>query len=140
MTLPDTHADADAEMSGDVPDDVLGTVVISIPPDAEYLRVARFAAADAATRVGLPLDAVDDVRLAVSELCALLIGSGTTIEVRFEARAGAVVIEGRGAPGPGIHGENGELARVLVEAVVDDLHFDELEGAATFRFSKRVDA
>ena len=124
----------------EIPDDALGTVALSIPPDAEYLRLARFAAADAATRVGLDVDAIDDVRLAVSELCALLVGSGTTIDLRFEARAGSVVVAGSGSPGPGIHGENGELARVLVEAVVDDLHFDELDGGATFRFSKRVDA
>ena len=122
------------------PDSAPGIVALSIPPDAEYLRLARFVAADAATRVGLDIDAIDDVRLAVSELCALLIDSGATIDLRFEAHAGRVEVEGRGSPGPGIHGENGELARVLVEAVVDDLHFDERDGCATFRFSKRVDA
>jgi hypothetical protein len=48
-----------------------------------------------------------------------------------------VVVSGGGAPGPQLDGENGELARTLVEAVVDEFRFDVLEGEASFRIGKR---
>jgi hypothetical protein len=111
-------------------------VELRIPDDPGFLRLARFAASDAASRAGLGLDATDDVRLAVSELCGLLAGSGAPIGLRFDVTDGSVVINGVGAPGPGIDGENGELARTLVEAVVDDLRFEVVDGTATFRITK----
>lgn len=115
----------------------LGPVELRLPPVAEFLRLARYAAADAATRAGLGMDATDDVRLAVSELCTLLTGSGVPIELRIEAGDGTVVVAGNGAPGPQLDGENGELARTLVEAVVDEYQFDVSEGRATFRIAKQ---
>lgn len=112
-------------------------VELRLPPEAEYLRLARYAAADAATRAGFALDDTDDVRLAVSELCTLLTGSGAPIRLRFEAADGAVVVSGQGMPGPEMEGENGELARTLVEAVVDEYRFEVLDGEASFRIRKR---
>ncbi|MFA5884689.1 MAG: ATP-binding protein [Acidimicrobiia bacterium] len=131
MTVPET--------ADETPRAAPRGVELRIPADAAYLRLARLAAADTAARVGLGADAIDDVRLAVSELCALMTGSRTGIILRFEGDDGCVVVEGRGAPGPGIEGENGELARVLVEAVVDELRFEAVDGHATFRFTKQVE-
>lgn len=111
-------------------------VELRLPPDPEFLRLARYAAADAATRAGLGIDATDDLRLAVSESCGLLTGSDVPIALRFEAAAGRVVVRGDGAPGPGFDGENGELARSLVEAVVDELDFEVDGDRATFRIVK----
>jgi len=111
-------------------------VELRLPPSPEFLRLARYAAADAAARAGLGIDATDDVRLAISELCSLLTGSGTAIELHIEASGGAVRVRGVGAPGPELHGENGELAQSLVEAVVDEYRFAVHDGQATFEFTK----
>jgi len=111
-------------------------VQLRLPPEPEFLRLARYAAADAAARAGLGIDATDDVRLAVSELCTLLTGSGVVISLEFAAQEGAVVVCGDGAPGPQLAGENGELAQSLVEAVVDDFRFDVEDGRASFRIRK----
>lgn len=111
-------------------------VELRLPPDPEYLRLARYAAADAATRAGLGIDATDDLRLAVSESCGLLTGSDVPIVLRFDAGTGQVVVHGDGAPGPGLEGENGELARSLVEAVVDELDFEVDGDRASFRIVK----
>ena len=112
-------------------------VELRLPPRAEFLRLARYAAADAAARAGLGMDATDDVRLAVSELCSLLTGSGVPIALRIEAADGNVVVDGTGAPGPQLVGENGELAQTLVEAVVDEFRFEVLDGQASFRITKQ---
>jgi hypothetical protein len=117
-----------------------GRVELRLPAEAEFLRLARYAAADAATRAGLGIDDTDDVRLAVSELCSLLAGSDGAIHLCFEAVDGAVVVSGNGAPGPALEGENGELAQTLVEAVVDEYHFDVADGTASFQIRKQRDA
>jgi len=111
-------------------------VELRLPPDADFLRLARYAAADAAARAGLGIDETDDLRLAVSESCGLLTGSNVTIGLRFEAEPGRVVVHGDGAPGPGFDGENGELALSLVEAVVDEVEFTADGSRATFRIVK----
>ena len=110
-----------------------------IPGSADFLRLARYAAADAATRAGLGLDGVDDVRLAVSELCSLMTGPGLSIELTFAADDAGVVVEGNGAPGTQHGGENGELARTLVAAVVDEFGFEIDGDRARFRIVKRRD-
>lgn len=118
------------------PDDASTAVELRLPPAAEHLRLARFAAADAASRAGLDLDAVDDVRLAVSELCSLLMGSGASITLLVSGGPRGVVIEGRGVPGPELDRETGELALVLVEAVVDEYEFTVDGSRARFRVAK----
>lgn len=118
-------------------DDVASRAVeLRLPPEPEYLRLARYAAADAATRAALGIDDTDDLRLAVSELCTLLTGSGTSIRLRFVARDGEVEVEGDGSPGPELSGANGELAQTLVEAVVDEYRFGVRDGRASFLIRK----
>jgi hypothetical protein len=113
-------------------------VELRIPDDPAYLRLARFAAADAAARAGFGIDETDDLRLAVSELCGLLTGSGAPIGLRFEVTDGSIVIAGVGAPGAALASQDGELARVLVEAVVDELRLDITDGTATFEIAKQA--
>ncbi len=50
-------------------------VWLTVPPFSEYLRTVRLVAADAAVRAGLDLDEVEDFRIAVDELCHLLMSS-----------------------------------------------------------------
>jgi len=118
-------------------DRAASSVVMRIPGSADFLRLARYAAADAAARAGLGLDGVDDVRLAVSELCSLMAGPGLNIELTFVAVDDGVEVEGVGAPGEQHGGENGELARTLVAAVVDEFNFDVEANRARFRIVKR---
>ena len=47
-------------------------VTVTFPAAPEYLRLARIATADAASRAGLDYEEIDDVRIAVSELCSLV--------------------------------------------------------------------
>ena len=136
MSDGDGHGDSPGDSPAGDGADGLGPVELRLPARAEFLRLARYAAADAAARAGLGLDATDDVRLAISELCSLLTGSGTPIELQIEVTGGAVVVRGAGAPGPELDGENGELAQSLVQAVVDEYRFAVLDGQATFGFTK----
>ncbi len=50
------------------------SVELSIPVEADLLVLARFTAATIASRAGFDLEEIDDLRLAVDELCVSLIG------------------------------------------------------------------
>src|SRR5437764_13357727 len=63
-------------------------VEFRIPPDPAYVRIARLAAGDMGGRVGFSIDELDDVRLAVDEMCAVLFGPGASvIDVRLQSLA-----------------------------------------------------
>src|SRR5215813_8178698 len=71
-------------------------VEFRIPPDPAYVRIARLAAGDMGGRVGFSIDELDDVRLAVDEVCAILIGArGPVLEIRMQARERTLIMEAR---------------------------------------------
>src|SRR5215467_10384702 len=90
-----------------------------IPPDPAYVRVARLAAGDMGGRVGFSIDELDDVRLAVDELCAVLIGAGGhVLELRLQALDRTLFIEGC-TPGATTVTQPSELSAMLIRALVD---------------------
>jgi hypothetical protein len=50
-------------------------VRLTVPPFSEYLRTIRLVAADAGGRAGLDYEEIEDFRIAVDELCHLLMSS-----------------------------------------------------------------
>src|SRR5262245_11796674 len=98
-------------------------VEFRIPADPAYLRTARVAAGDMGGRVGFSIDELDDVRLAVDEMCAVLIGTGASvIEVRMQARERTLIVEGR-APDARTEIVASELSEMLLGALVDSCVF-----------------
>src|SRR6185503_7742133 len=74
-------------------------VVLSFPCDPTYLRLARLATSDAGSRAGFDFEEIDDIRIAVSELCsAVATDAGGSMTLEFRLEDGALVIEGS-APG-----------------------------------------
>ena len=108
-------------------------IELRIPPDPAYVRVARLAAGDMGGRVGFSVDELDDVRLAVDELCAVLIGAGGhVLELRMQANERTLIIEGC-TPGATTVTAPSELSEMLIRALVDtctistedrDVHFE----------------
>jgi serine/threonine-protein kinase RsbW len=56
---------------------VTDTVDLRVPADPAYLAVVRTATAGLASRLDLTLDEIEDLRIAVDEACALLLGHQT---------------------------------------------------------------
>jgi hypothetical protein len=87
-------------------------------------------------RVGFSLDELDDVRLAVDEVCAILIGArGVALELRMQARNRALMIEGR-MPGVMTPIAPSELSEMLLGALVDSCSFSTDDDAVTFEMCK----
>jgi serine/threonine-protein kinase RsbW len=100
-----------------------GRVELSLPPDSRYMRLARLMASGVATTSGLPLEEVEDFRIAVDELCATLIelGDGEVVRLTFELGRDVLVVMGttRGAPRESIDEERLTLSRQILDVVTD---------------------
>ena len=111
-------------------------VEFRIPPDPAYVRIARLAAGDMGGRVGFSLDELDDVRLAIDEVCAILIeAGGDVLELRLQARGRELMIEGR-MPGPRGPIAPSELSERLLGALVDSCSFTTHDDAVSFEMCK----
>jgi len=71
---------------------------LEVPTTPDLLRLVRVVASGLASRLGFPIDAVEDVRLAVDELCwtvASPAGLDATLAVRFVILDAAFTVEAR---------------------------------------------
>ena len=112
-------------------------VEFRIPRDPTYVRIARLAAGDMAERAGFSVDELDDVRLAVDELCAILISAGgRLLELRMQALGGALLIHGR-TPGARVRMAPSELSEILLRALVDTCTFETRKNEVSFEMRKQ---
>ncbi|MGH9064753.1 MAG: ATP-binding protein [Acidimicrobiales bacterium] len=99
-------------------------VRLILPAAPEYLRLARITASGLASRLGFSYDEVDDLRLALDELCFALVGAdgrAGTLELRYMTPGEAIEIEGvlhdgGASEAPALS----DLARLILQALVDD--------------------
>ena len=118
-------------------------VRLVVPAMPEYLRLARVTAAGLASRLGFSFDEVEDLRLAIDELCYGLTGNTGrpgSVEVRYLVTPGSLVIEGDGhfegaaeKPSVGLS----ELSEVILAALVDEHALHDGGGGPHFRLVKR---
>lgn len=117
-------------------------IVLTIPAQPEFLRLARLAAADVGSRCGLTYEDVDDLRIAVDELChAIIVGADAAsgseaLEIRFTILGRGVVIEGT-CP-TDTNPRLDELSAAILAAVVDEHELSTELGTSRFRMVKRV--
>jgi serine/threonine-protein kinase RsbW len=123
-------------------DPLVGRVELSLPPDSRYMRLARLMASGVASTCGLPLEEVEDFRIAVDELCSTLIemGDGEPIRLAFEIRADVLVVEGRTMAGraPVPDDERLALSSQILDVVADGHELSHLDGRVEFSARKRV--
>jgi serine/threonine-protein kinase RsbW len=136
MSGPRTEADAAGEQPRMNPSEPF--IEFRIPPDAEYLRIARLAAGDMGGRVGFSIDELDDVRLAVDELCSILIGAGGhVLALRMQIHGRTLMIEGR-TPDPRAVIETSDLSEMLLRALVDSFTLTNQDREVCFEMRKQA--
>ena len=115
---------------------------MAVPAQPGYLRMTRLLAAGVASRVGFTLDEVDDLRIAIEEVCFALVGPAGregTLSVRYELIDDGLVVEGEGHFADGGHHTPllSPLSMQILGAVTDECTLEPgLEGP-TFRLVKR---
>jgi serine/threonine-protein kinase RsbW len=114
-------------------------IQLAIPGSPDFLRLARLAAADAGSRIGMTFEDLEDLRIAVDELSYAITGgrSESTLNLVFTLRDAAIEVEGSAADEGGSFAPT-ELARTIVAAVVDDYQLEAVDGQRRFRLFKRV--
>ncbi len=119
-----------------------GEVRLDVPASPEFLRVARMMAAGVASRLGFTLEEVDDLRIAIDELCFSLVGRNGrpgTITLRYIMDADALVVEGAGHFADRANEEPrlSPLSLQILKAVTDECQVDAGEDGPIFRLLKR---
>ena len=114
-------------------------VQLVIPATSRYLRLARLTAAGLAGDLGYPIDAIEDLRIAVDELCAAVIEDAAApaeLELTYREINGGLVVEGtcraRSANAPDLH----SVARELLNMLADEYSIGAIDGHRNFRLVK----
>jgi serine/threonine-protein kinase RsbW len=112
-------------------------VTVTFPAAPEFLRLARLATADAASRAGLDFEEIDDVRIAVSELCSLVsLDRQGTVTLAFRVGDRSLTVEGTCRTGSAAVTPN-ELSQAIVDAVTDAHSLSTEDGVTRFEITKR---
>jgi len=118
-----------------------GRIELVRPADTRLVRVARLVASGIATTAGFDVEEVEDLRIAVDELCTALVegGDGGALYLGFDLKDGEVAIIGTttAAGIAAFEPERLALSRQILAVVVDDheLHTD--HGQISVRLLKR---
>lgn len=117
-------------------------VELVIPGDPRFLRVARMAAASVATVGGFDVDAVDDLRIGVDELCSLLLDQGDgDLTLRFSVTRSRLVVNGRCRARHDLpEGGRSTLAQQILAVVADRYEVAVVDGDLVFVLEKRSGA
>jgi anti-sigma regulatory factor (Ser/Thr protein kinase) len=117
-------------------------VKLVVPASPEFVRLARVTASGLANRLGFSYDEIEDLRLAVDELCHAVIGpSGRAgiVTLRYLMEDGGLCVEGHGHFDPGgppvaLSG----LAHQILSALADEHDVREDDGQPTVWFRKQA--
>jgi anti-sigma regulatory factor (Ser/Thr protein kinase) len=134
----------------------LRPVQLTAPAERSSVRLARLVASGVGTEAGLSIDDTEDLRIAVSELVALLVDGvedpGLSIQVTYLSAPGEVTVEGHGEAGPAAAaaieaaaspGSDAlpaidDIALEILRVVVDVHAFEADQAGRRFRLVKRA--
>lgn len=135
----------------------LRPVQLTAPAERSSVRLARLVASGVGAEAGFSIDDTEDLRIAVSELVALLVEGvddpRRSILVTYLTAPGEVTVEGQGEAGPAVSGsdttaasssEGGrppavdDLALEILRVVVDVHAFEADQAGRRFHLVKRA--
>jgi anti-sigma regulatory factor (Ser/Thr protein kinase) len=102
--------------------DASGTVRLEIPASIEYIRMARLVVGALGSQLDFTVDDLEDLAIAVDELCFLLIGPqgwDGTVEISCHVDDGNVFVEGC-APDRGQAIEPSTFSALILGAIASD--------------------
>jgi hypothetical protein len=116
-------------------------VKLAVPAMPEFLRLIRVTAAGLGSRLGFSYDQVEDLRLAIDELCFGLTGSNGrpgTVHVRFLVGDEILEVTAEGFFEDSLETPaESEWSKVILAALVDDHELASGPNGPRFRLVKR---
>ncbi len=120
-------------------------IVLTVPARGDYARPVRMTAAELASRMGMSLDDVDDVRIAVEEAFVFVSGhAGEGSEVTFTFSLDDASLEVLAAAGQAAcvgftdDDAGSRYARFILESVCDEFELVETKDECRLRLVKRL--
>ena len=120
----------------------MSEIRLSVPAQADYVHVLRSVIASVAAKLNFSYDDIEDLRLAVDEACAYLLGlrdASTTLTLSITPSDGTVdvVASVQGAGGAEqAPGAQANMMWHLLGALTDEARFEEQGGQPGIRFTK----
>jgi serine/threonine-protein kinase RsbW len=121
--------------------DTIGEVVrLSVPAALEYVRIVRLTASGVASRLGLDVDEIENLRVAVDELASTVVDASADgdLEISFSSGDGELRIEGRAPVASGGDVGIDQLSAQILNAVCDKYELRVVDGAARFSCTHRL--
>jgi hypothetical protein len=117
-------------------------IELTLPADTRLVRLARLMASGIAAATGFDVDEIEDLRIAVDEVCAGLIDRGSgPLHLRFVTHGGALEVEAwapcESDDDRGGVSEHDELSSQILDVVVDDWHREVVGGQVRYRMRTR---
>lgn len=114
-----------------------GPIELSVPARSEHLRVLRLVTASVAASLDLNIDQLDDLRIAIDDLCSLLIEQAdheARLHLVLVGQVGRLVAEGS-IRGPGAVAGAGAAMDPISRLILDglDVEWAKEERSASFR-------
>lgn len=118
-------------------------VTLTIPARSDHLRFARLMAVGVATKLGFDYDAIEDLRIAVSELCTALIGAcdgNGEMTLTYRSDGDAMAIDAHATYASGVRAGAGPdaLLSAILDSVADEHRLDLGDTGATFMLRVRA--
>jgi len=118
-------------------------ILLAFPAWRTNLRIARLAVSSVAADAGFGLEDIEDLRVAVTELCGALLGPEEAsddeigrIELRLRVSAGDVELVGQRDRTTGPAPELDPIARELLAVITDDHTLEAVDGHWSFSLRK----
>jgi serine/threonine-protein kinase RsbW len=110
------------------------TVTLVFPPQPRLVRMARLASSALATVAGADVDTIDDIKIAVDEVCASLIeaGDGSDLTVGLTVDGDRLEIVGETAGALDLDRERFDLSRQILLAVAERHELTTADGDVRF--------
>jgi len=121
--------------------DEVGAVTLVVPAATDHIRFVRLVVAGLAAKVGFDYDAIEDLRIAVHELCAHLIGLAATeasLYLIVVGRGAELGVSAQVAQAPGRERGMDPLVEQIAAAVVDEFEVRSDGLLASFRLRKQL--
>lgn len=106
------------------------SIELVLPLKAEYVSIARLTASGVASRIGFDIEAVEDIKVAISEVCSKLVSagdpSGQNCRIVFELSPASLQITffSEDQSLRGIFDDSGdELGISILTALMDEIDF-----------------
>jgi serine/threonine-protein kinase RsbW len=116
-------------------------IALIVPAEARYLRIARLTGAGIAGDLGFGLQDIEDLRIAIDEMCAALIDGadpGLDLSLDYLVDGDVLEIEGR-CPQPGEVPDLHPVAKELLTLTADEFKLYSDAGGRAFRLVKHRD-